>query len=67
MERIYRALEERGYHPVSQLTGYLLSEDPSYITNYDGARTLMLSMDREEILEELLEVYFNTWQYGTRS
>ncbi|MDI3280359.1 MAG: IreB family regulatory phosphoprotein [Bacillota bacterium] len=54
---VYRALEEKGYNPVSQLVGYLLSGDPTYITNHLNARTAIGDVDRDELLEELVRHY----------
>ncbi|MFW6381492.1 MAG: IreB family regulatory phosphoprotein [Bacillota bacterium] len=59
LQRVYRALEEKGYNPVNQIVGYLLSGDPAYITSYKEARTMIRSVDRDEILEELLKSYMN--------
>lgn len=57
IREVYRALEEKGYDPVSQMVGYLLSGDPTYITSYAGARSLIRTVDRHEILEELVAAY----------
>ncbi len=54
---VYNALQERGYNPTAQLTGYLLSGDPTYITNYNSARSLITSVDRDSILEFLIDSY----------
>ena len=54
---VYQALKEKGYNPINQLVGYLLSGDPTYITSYNNARTLIRKMERDEILEKLLESY----------
>ncbi len=54
---VYRALKEKGYDPVSQLVGYLLSGDPTYITSHAGARSLIRSVDRDILLEELVRAY----------
>ena len=51
---VYRALEEKGYSPFNQIVGYLLSGDPSYITNHNNARTMIKRLDRDELLEELV-------------
>ena len=56
---IYDALSEKGYNPVNQIVGYLLSEDPTYITNYNNARTLIRKMDRDELLQELVRYYLD--------
>ncbi len=57
LQRVYLALEEKGYNPVNQIVGYLLSGDPAYITSYKDARTMIRSIDRDEIIEELLKSY----------
>lgn len=54
---VYQALKEKGYNPINQLVGYLLSGDPTYITSYNNARTLIRKLERDEILEKLLESY----------
>ena len=51
---VYHALEEKGYSPFNQIVGYLLSGDPSYITNHQNARTMIKKLDRDELLEELV-------------
>ncbi len=55
VERVYAALQEKGYNPVNQLVGYLISGDPTYITSQSDARNLIRSIERDEILEELLK------------
>ena len=57
LRSVYDALSEKGYNPVNQIVGYLLTEDPTYITNYNGARTLICKLDRDELLQELLQCY----------
>ena len=57
---VYAALVEKGYNPLNQLVGYILSEDPTYITNYNNARSLIRRLDRDEILRQLLKSYLNT-------
>ena len=54
---VYEALKEKGYDPINQLVGYIISEDPSYITNHNGARTLICKNDRDELLQVLLRSY----------
>lgn len=54
---VYQALNEKGYNPINQLVGYILSEDPTYITNYNNARSLICRLDRDELLQELLTSY----------
>ena len=55
--RVYAALEEKGYNPINQLVGYILSEDPTYITNYNNARGLIRRVDRDALLNELFKSY----------
>ena len=54
---VYQALEEKGYNPINQIVGYILSEDPTYITNHNNARTLIRKLDRDELLQELVRHY----------
>lgn len=54
---VYNALNEKGYNPINQIVGYLLSEDPTYITNYNNARSLICKIDRDELLQELVRHY----------
>ncbi len=55
--KVYEALEEKGYNPINQLVGYILSEDPTYITNYNNARGLIRRVDRDKVLNELVKSY----------
>ena len=57
--QVYDALKEKGYNPVNQLVGYILSEDPTYITTYKGARSLIRKVDRDDLLQALLRSYLN--------
>ena len=57
MQKVYVALVENGYDPVSQIVGYILSEDPTYITSHNNARALIRRVDRDELLQELLKTY----------
>ncbi|MBP2652978.1 MAG: hypothetical protein H6Q73_547 [Firmicutes bacterium] len=54
---VYEALKEKGYNPINQLVGYLISGDPSYITSYKNARMLIRKLERDEILEEFVRAY----------
>lgn len=54
---VYQALEEKGYNPINQIVGYILSEDPTYITNHNQARTLICKIDRDELLQILVRKY----------
>lgn len=61
---VYEALSEKGYDPVNQIVGYIMSGDPTYITNYMGARSLIMKVERDELVEEILESYIrnNRWK-----
>ncbi|MDR1588870.1 MAG: IreB family regulatory phosphoprotein [Oscillospiraceae bacterium] len=59
LSRVYDALRVKGYNPVNQIVGYILSEDPTYITNYDNARSLICRLDRDELLGELVKHYLD--------
>ena len=54
---VYNALKEKGYNPINQMVGYILSEDPTYITTHKGARSLICKLDRDELLQSLLKYY----------
>lgn len=56
---VYDALTEKGYNPLNQIVGYILSEDPTYITNYRGARSIMRKIDRDELLTSMLKKYLD--------
>ena len=56
---VYDALKEKGYNPINQIVGYILSEDPTYITNFNNARTLIRKLDRDELLQELVRYYLD--------
>ena len=56
---VYDALKEKGYNPINQIVGYLLSEDPTYITNHNNARSLICKIDRDELMQELVQFYHN--------
>ena len=60
IKEVYTALEEKGYNPVEQLAGYLLSGDPTYITSYKNARTTLRRPERYELIEELVKSYIKT-------
>ena len=57
LRSVYEALKEKGYDPINQIVGYILSEDPTYITNYKSARTLICKVDRDELLQALVKHY----------
>ena len=60
LDLVYTAMDEKGYNPVNQIVGYILSEDPTYITNYNNARTLIRKLDRDELLQELVRQYLTS-------
>ena len=60
LAQVYTALSEKGYNPVSQIVGYVISGDPTYITSYKNARSLIMKAERDEIIEVLLENYIET-------
>ena len=57
LRSVFDSLNEKGYNPINQIVGYLLSEDPTYITNYNNARSLICKLDRDELLQELVRHY----------
>ena len=57
LSSVYNSLMVKGYNPINQIVGYILSEDPTYITNYNNARTLICRIDRDELLQELVRNY----------
>ena len=57
LQTVYRALIEKGYNPINQIVGYILSEDPTYITNHNNARGLIRKIDRDELLNALVKTY----------
>ena len=57
LQEIYSALQEKGYNPVNQIVGYLLSEDPTYITTYKNARAIIRRIDRDDLLQSLVRDY----------
>ena len=60
VQEVYDALKEKGYNPVNQLVGYILSEDPTYITTYKNARSLIRKVDRDDLLQALVRSYVKT-------
>lgn len=60
MQRVYNALKEKGYDPVNQIVGYILSGDPTYITSHDGARGLITKLEQDELLEVIVKQYLET-------
>ena len=59
LRSVYDALTEKGYNPINQIVGYLLTEDPTYITNYSNARSMIRRVDRNDLLEEIVRSYFD--------
>lgn len=64
LEIVFKALKEKGYNPVNQIVGYIMSGDPTYVTSYNGARSLIMKVERDELVEELLKAYIqhNSWE-----
>ena len=64
LESVYAALREKGYNPVNQIVGYVMSGDPTYITSYKNARSLIMKVERDELVEEILRRYIqsNSWR-----
>ena len=60
LQLVYQAMTEKGYDPVNQIVGYIMSGDPTYITSHKSARSLIMKVERDEILEELVKVYIET-------
>lgn len=60
LHRVYKAMTEKGYNPVNQIVGYIMSGDPTYITSHKNARSLIMKVERDELVEELLKVYIKT-------
>ncbi len=57
LKKVYDALEEKGYNPINQIVGYILSGDPTYITSHNGARNLIRGIERDELLEKMVKEY----------
>ena len=64
LEIVYHALSEKGYNPVNQIVGYIMSGDPTYITSHNNARSLIMKVERDELVEEILKEYIktNSWK-----
>ena len=60
LSTVYQALEEKGYNPINQIVGYILSEDPTYITTHNNARSLIRRIDRDELLQVLVQSYLDS-------
>ncbi len=59
LEKVYAALAEKGYNPVNQIVGYVMSGDPTYITSHNNARSLIMKVERDELIEETVKYYIN--------
>ena len=59
LQQVYQAMTEKGYNPVNQIVGYIMSGDPTYITSHKNARSLIMKVERDELVEELLKVYIS--------
>ena len=59
LQKVYDALKEKGYNPINQIVGYLLSGDPAYITSHNNARSMIRKIERDELVEELVKRYLN--------
>ena len=59
LKKVYEALQEKGYNPINQIVGYILSGDPTYITSHNGARNLIRQVERDELLEKMVRNYIN--------
>ena len=59
LEHVYKALTEKGYNPVNQIVGYIMSGDPTYITSHNNARVMIMKVERDELIEEALHYYIN--------
>ena len=64
LEIVYQALREKGYNPVNQMVGYIMSGDPTYFTSHNGARSLIMKVERDELVEEMLKSYItnHSWE-----
>ena len=65
LDLVYNAMSEKGYNPVNQIVGYIMSGDPTYITRYKGARSMIMKVERDELVEELLKEYIKneSWKH----
>ncbi len=67
LDIVYHAMEEKGYNPVNQIVGYIMSGDPTYITSHKGARSLIMKVERDEVVEELLKEYIRNEAWKTEA
>ena len=65
LTQVYQAMTEKGYNPVNQIVGYIMSGDPTYITSHKGARSLIMKVERDEVVEELLKEYIRNESWKT--
>ena len=66
LDVVYTAMEEKGYNPVNQIVGYIMSGDPTYITSYKGVRSMIMKVERDELVEELLKEYIKNRSWENR-
>ena len=66
LDVVYTAMEEKGYNPVNQIVGYIMSGDPTYINSYKGARSMIMKVERDELVEELLKEYIKNRSWENR-
>jgi uncharacterized protein (UPF0297 family) len=66
LDVVYTAMKEKGYNPVNQIVGYIMSGDPTYITSYKGARSMIMKVERDELVEELLKEYIKNRSWENR-
>ena len=66
LDVVYTAMEEKGYNPVNQIVGYIMSGDPTYITSYKGARSMIMKVERDELVEEHLKEYIKNRSWENR-
>ena len=66
LQLVYQAMTEKGYDPVNQIVGYIMSGDPTYITSYKGARSMIMKVERDELVEELLKEYIKNRSWENR-
>lgn len=67
IKKVYEALNEKGYNPVNQLVGYIMSGDPTYITNHNNARSMIMKVERDELVEELMNNYIDSFAQPKKS
>ena len=67
IRKVCEAMQDKGYNPINQLVGYLLSGDPAYITRHNDARNMIRKLERDELLEELVRAYIDTMNSGKRN